>query len=254
MRKLFSLVAALGLVMGAAQPAHATVQAITSAALSIAINPGGAIPVIVYTWNGLGTGNLDQSAGGSITSLTAGIFSFTGTIDSLPITDPGAAPMNGLQILAGSSNGVGNFGSISTVFGGGTMAATGSANICMYAPCSTPTLNVNVPFTQTGNGIGLGGAPIVVPGIPVALTVMGNGWTTGTATLGTMSFSGTPLYDGGHVKLVTPIVLMTNNSAFPVVPAFGFLDLDLVPEPGTLILLASGVAGLAMVGRKRMSK
>jgi PEP-CTERM motif len=34
----------------------------------------------------------------------------------------------------------------------------------------------------------------------------------------------------------------------------GTLTLNFVPEPGTLLLLGSGVAGLAILGRRRMGR
>jgi len=43
----------------------------------------------------------------------------------------------------------------------------------------------------------------------------------------------------------------TNIGASAVLPAFGILTLQFVPEPGTLILLGSGIAGLVAIGRRR---
>jgi hypothetical protein len=247
MRKLFSLVAALGLVMGAAPSAHAVVLPLAGATMTLSIgNPiTQSIPLINFVWSGTGSANLTAT---SVTGLDPGILNFTGT---LPITDPAATPMAEIQILGGS-NGLGNFVGIDLATGGGPMALMGTANLCLFAPCAFAPINVTVPFTTGGvNGVGLGGAPIVAPGY-VSVTVLGNMWTTGTVAISSFSATGSPLV-GGHVKLVTPTVIMTDNSAFPIVPGFGILELW-VPEPGTLILLASGVAGLAMVGRKRMGK
>jgi hypothetical protein len=53
---------------------------------------------------------------------------------------------------------------------------------------------------------------------------------------------------------VTPIFISTNIGAFAVVPAFGFFNLHFVPEPGTLVLLGSGIAGLVAFGRSRARK
>jgi len=244
MRKLFGLVAALGLMAGAAQPAQAAVLALSSASLSIQI---ATLPAIPITWNGTGSANVTAT---SVTGLTAGIFSFSGTI---PVTDPAAFPINGIQIV-GATNGTGNFLGVDTPAGGGLMAVIGTANVCLFAPCAGPPANVTVPFTTGGvNGVGLGGAPVTAFGF-VNLTANGNGWTTGTVALGTLSQSGSPL-SGNNVKLVTPVLISTNlGGSSALLPMFGILDLTFVPEPGTLLLLASGVAGLAMVGRKRMSK
>ena len=243
MRKLFGLAAAMGLLLGASQPASAAVMSLSSASLSVTI---GSLPPVAVTWNG--TGSADVTAT-SITGLTAGIFSFTG---SIPVTDPGAFPIAGVAVI-GVTNGVGNFSGVDTTSGGGAMAVQGTANVCLFASCAFPPANVTVPFTTGGvNGVGLGGAPITVFGF-VNLTAMGNLWTTGTVSIGSLSASGSPLA-GNHVKLVTPTFISTNIAASAALPMFATLDLTFVPEPGTLLLLASGVAGLAMIGRKRMSK
>jgi PEP-CTERM motif len=39
-----------------------------------------------------------------------------------------------------------------------------------------------------------------------------------------------------------------------VVPVFAFLNLHFVPEPGTLVLLGAGIAGLVSYGRTRNRK
>ncbi len=248
MRKLFSLAAAMGLFLGvgAAQPAHAVVQTLSAASLSITIS---ALPGITLAWNG--TGGADVTAT-SISGLTAGIFNFTGEV---PVTDPAAFPIAGL-FMKGATNGVGNFTGVDAI-GGGAMAIKGVAEICLFAACAGPPANVSVPFTTAGvNGVGLGGTPIAVVGL-VNVTVPGNIWTTGVATAnsstGLVSVSGSPL-SGGHIKLVSPVTISTNIGASAQLPMFAVMELTFIPEPGTLLLLASGVAGLAIVGRKRMSK
>jgi hypothetical protein len=241
MRKLFSLVAAAGLAMGVAAPAHATVQALTAASLSMQIS---ALNPVVIAWNS--TGSADVTAT-DVTLLTAGIFNFTGTV---PVTDPGAFPIAGLGFTS-VTNGVGNFFGVNAL-GGGKGAITGSASVCLFGSCgSSPSANINVPFTTGGvNGVGLGGAVITVKGA-VNITVSGNVWTTGTVTLGTASVTGSPL-SGGKVKLVNLTVLSTNIGASAMLPMFSVMDLTFIPEPGTLLLLGAGIAGLTMVGRRRM--
>jgi hypothetical protein len=39
--------------------------------------------------------------------------------------------------------------------------------------------------------------------------------------------------------------------SFPELPIFAVLTMQFVPAPGTLLLLGSGIAGLALLGRKR---
>ena len=245
MRKLFGLMTALGLALGAAGQAQATVMSLASASLALSIST---LPAITTTWSG--TGSADVTAT-SITGLTAGILSVANL--TVPVTDPAAFPITGVFVPS-ASNGTGSFSFDGSGNGGGTMAVTGSSNVCLFSPCGAPPpANLVVPFTTGGvNGIGLGGSPIIVTGL-VNLTATGNGWTTGTASIGSVSVSGTA-FNGTSVTLVTPTLISTNIGASAVIPAFATMTLSFVPEPGTLLLLASGVAGLAVLGRKRMSK
>jgi len=251
MRKLSGLIAAVGLALGVAGQAQATVLPVAgSLSLSIAT-----LPAITTTWSG--TGSVDVTAT-SITGLTAGVLSVANL--TVPVTDPAAFPLTGVFIPS-ASNGTGNFSFDAAGNGGGLMALTGSANMCLFSPCSAPPpANLVVPFTTGGaNGIGLGGTPITVSGL-VNVTLTGNGWTTGTVSIGSLTATGSPWdYGAGcglgcSVTLVTPTVISTNIGASAVIPSFATLTLSYVPEPGTLLLLASGVAGLAVLGRKRMSQ
>jgi len=261
MRKLFGLAAAMGLFLGVAQPAHAVMQNLSSASLTLTIS---ALPSIGITWNNTGAADVTAT---SISGLSAGIFNFTG---SLVVTDAAAFPIKGLAMV-NVSNSIGNFLNVDTTSGGGPMAVTGVANVCLFKACSGPPANVVVPFTEGGvNGIGLGGEPIIVGGDAlVLLTIPGNQWTTGERSIQVASDaatpdvpkfitqSGSPLDASGHIKLISPTTLSTNIGASATLPMFAIMELQfeqVVPEPGTLLLLASGVAGLAMVGRKRMSK
>ena len=249
MRKLFGLMAALGLALGVAGQAQATVLAVSGGSLSLSI---ATLPPIVAPWNGTGSANVTGTGvgAGSITGLTAGIFNVSNL--TVPVTDPAAFPITGVFVPS-ASNGGGNF-SFTNGGGGGLMAVQGSSNVCLFSPCGAPPpANLVVPFTTGGvNGIGLGGSPIIVTGL-VNLTATGNGWTTGTVSIGSLSATGSA-FNGTSVTLVSPTLLSTNIGASAVIPSFATLTLTFVPEPGTLLLLASGVAGLAMIGRKRMSK
>ena len=95
----------------------------------------------------------------------------------------------------------------------------------------------------------------------VNVTAIGAPWTVGTVSVGTLtqmgfahgpaSLTSSTAAASGQVRLVTPIFISTNISALPVFPAFGVLDLHFVPEPATLLLLGSGIAGLVMFGRTK---
>lgn len=237
MRKLFGLLAAAAvMVAGQAQAAP------TAWTGSLAVGIGTLPPIAA-----LGSGVANYS-GGSTFTLAAGEFA---TVVTIPVTDPGAFPIAGIKATV--SNNAGSFAG-----GSGIMGVAGTANVCLFAGCGAPPpANVNVPFTVAGTrGVGIGGGPILVGGY-VSVTVQGAPWTVGTATIMT-SMGGTVTQmgyvAGNNVQLVTPIVINTNIGASATLPAFGILNLTFVPEPGTLLLLASGVAGLAVLGRKRLSK
>jgi len=94
----------------------------------------------------------------------------------------------------------------------------------------------------------------------VNLTVVGAPWTTGTVQIGTVtamcgrSPASSTVAASGTVSLVSPIFISTNISPTAVVPTFGFLNMHFVPEPGTLVLLGAGIAGLVSYGRTRSRK
>jgi hypothetical protein len=254
MRKLFTSVAATVLAFGLSAPAHASTVSFTGT-LAVAL---ATLPPIAVT----ATGTADVTGlGTSITalSLSGGTFSTTVTI---AITDPAAAPIT--QVIASVTNGAGSFSTIPgadinnnfatdlTGTGSGTMGIQGASKVGIFAG---PLVNLTVPFTSGGNGVGLGGNIVTATSpVGIGVSVRGAPWTTGTATVGTATAMG--FVTGNSIQLVSPtfISITGAGTGVAVLPAFGVLTLSFVPEPGTLLLLASGVAGLAVLGRKRMSK
>lgn len=107
---------------------------------------------------------------------------------------------------------------------------------------------------QTGIGFTLQLSPFE-DSIP---TPSGENGVTSVVVAGTTDF--TPATGGAspgvnQVTLIVPVHIdastLTSN---PPVPGLGVQTLRYVPEPGTMLLLGSAVAGLLVVGRKRMKR
>ena len=247
MRKLLGVLAAGFIAMGVAGQANAVVLGFTG---GLAVQIATLDPVVIP---GAGSATVNGSGpAGHLTGLAipANQFGISGFI--LPVTDPAAFPIAGVQVTA--ANGAGSFAGVGGdgVFGG-VMPINGAAKVCLFGSCSAAVSNLSVPLTVVGQG----GVALVTGA--VNLTVIGAPWTTGTAAVGTaftamggvspLSNTGAP---SGVVTLVTPTFISTNIGASAVLPAFGILNLHFVPEPGTLMLLGSGIAGLVAFGRSRV--
>lgn len=140
------------------------------------------------------------------------------------------------------------------------------------------TTSFTLPVPLTGV-LGVGGTTIVtvdnVGFAPdVTATVQGASWTTGAAVAQTGPTTApanvTTTGSGWHtvtttgggqfqqISLVTPVQVTATQtsligSSTSVQAFFGRLDISMpmVPEPGTLLLTATGVAGLVLLGRRR---
>jgi hypothetical protein len=208
------------------------------------------LPLIVVAGSGSALVNGSGTAG-HLTSLqlAAGAFATTQVIT---VTDPAVFPINGIQATV--ANAGGNFSGSGGAGFGGVMQLLGVAKVCLYAACgsSNNLANLSVPLNVVGQG-----GSVTAVGAGVNLTVYGAPWTTGTASIGTMTAMGgvSPLSNtgapSGSVSLVTPIFITTNTFATPVIPSFAFLDLHFVPEPGTIGLVGLGIAGLVAFGKTR---
>jgi hypothetical protein len=213
---------------------------------NLAIQIATLAPVVV---SGSGTATVNGSSGpGPLTALAlpAGVFQATGHV--LPVSDPAAAPIKGIQFTvgqqAGTFAGVAGSGSF-----GGVLPLAGFTKVCLFGPCTAAVANIQIALSV----VGAGGYAIQTGAMN--LTVVGAPWTTGTVAAGTMTAMGGfgTVGTSQVVSLVTPIWISTHIGASAVIPAFGFLNLVRVgvPEPGTLVLIGSGVVALVLFGRTR---
>ena len=181
-------------------------------------------------------------------ALPASPFAATGVV--LPITDPAAVPIYGFQLTAHNAAGT-------IMGGGGPIPLAGVAKICLFAPCpAPPPANVTVPLSVVGAG---GGATVSTL---VNVTAIGAPWTIGTAAIGSITMMGfahgpasltsSTAAASGVVQVVAPTFVSTNIGSSAVIAVFGVLSLHFVPEPGSMLLLASGLSALALAGRRRM--
>lgn len=197
---------------------------------------------------GSATADAETLPGGHLASLgvPAGAFAAEGL--TIAVGAPALAPIGGVQLTFANAAGV--------LAPGGALALPGVAKVCLFAACgAAPPSNLSVPLGV----VGAGGTTVASSGA-IAVTLVGAPWTLGTAAVGdltTAGFAHGPLsatsstaLASGELQLVTPIFLSTSLGPDAVLPGFAFLTLHFVPEPGTALLLAAGLAAVAAGARR----
>jgi len=209
----------------------------------------GTLPPATFTASGLLNGLAAGTLGGASWSVGTGMVPGGTTTATIPTS--AAPPISQIQFILNGNPGAGAFGAP-----GGSMAVTGLANVKAYGGLTL----LGVPVTV---GVPTTIQPPVVSGI--GITAYANAWTTQTTTI----FLTTPttmgatmatamglnglVNGGGTLVMVSALNVITSISG--QLPSFAVLVLNYlpdVPEPGTVFLLASGVAGLAAIGRRKM--
>jgi hypothetical protein len=264
MRKLFLLFAVGVLALGlSAQAGAATLTITSNSVLGLGV---GALPplgfdptsepsVVVDDLTGAFTvpANLFTGATNVPTQLFTGVDLISGL--RIEIQGHDAIPL-ALGALPGAQ--VGNVVRVGGGFGGeGSIQGTTFVNVLKL-------FDLVIPLTPVGQNDGF----VTALEGSLLITVYGTGWTTGvvaitgvttetpaTNVVNTVVFAGFDNrgLDGvGQVQIISPFKAVT--SAAGNLPGLAVMTLNFVPEAGTLLLLGSGVVGLALLGRRRMRK
>ena len=251
---------------------HLTVSVMGEGVADVVRSPGGHLTTLQLT---------QHFAGGRINTV-------------LPVTDPAVAAtipsvhITSLRINPQVQGGI--FAPISGAAGTSpltvaTMPLTGTIRICLfYAGCNSGAITQVLGQQTTSGaytGVGVGGTFSINPSGTggIRISVQGDPWTVGTVsvsnitpsgiitTLTAMGFAHGPAsltsstaLPGGVLQLVT--ASQVTAVGIPGSPApsgepsgqINTLRLEFIPEPGLLLLLGSGAAGMTLVGRKRLKK
>jgi len=249
----------------------------------------GELPPLQNTGGGIATVNGSSGGtGGHLVDLAvaASRGAISGTA-MVPITDPVVNQAGLLSVRVDASMQTGTFGPISgavqstTVLSQNVLPVAGLAKVCLLATTCTQYLPLTLTINGT-RGVGIGGTlvgsedvffvsveaapwtvktgtsidqittPMTDPnGLKTFVTVTAKGFAHGPASATTSTAQ-----PSGVVQLISPMQVRTNisNGSNAKVGLFGRLTIHFIPEPGMLLLLGSGVAGLVLLGRHRMRK
>ncbi len=238
MRSFLKIVSAAGLAMALAASAQA---AQFTGSISYGLST---LTPLVATGSGSGA----STVGPNLITLPA-TPPFAAAFSNITLDPTAAAPLTGLDIQLTAPVSCSFTGTAI----GGPCPLGGTANALVgYAPF------LIVPLS----GMGVAGRQVFGP---YGSWIDAQSWVAATATA---TVAGAPLltdngaphqtigYDnrtaggGGTVKLVAPGGLMSTLGGD--LPLFVSMTLDFVPEPGTPLLLVSGIAGAVILGRRRM--
>jgi len=270
MRNSFGILAAaaLALVLGGSVAQAAPVQ--TTGTLVVDLGPLGAFTVTgagTVDVSGTGGGIMATTTGGAVISdatqinVPAGLVALPATL-TITLTPNQTTLVTKITLQPGVGNATGTFNS-GFVPAAGEQCPQGPQNGCVVGGgkggimtiIGTVTANLAGGFPVGVNlanfGIGKGG------GATGLIAGEGAPFTTQTAVVNTVGGNlVTSAVGSGDepITFVTPVALDALGSGLALFVNFsldGIKMVQVVPEPGTLLLLASGVAGLAIAGRRR---
>ena len=146
-----------------------------------------------------------------------------------------------------------------------TLPLGGIAKLCVIIPSCGQY--VGLPFSGNSGqtAVGVGGLLTVGGAGSLRFSIDAAPWTVGTTSVsiltsggdvieittrgwahGPVSFAGSTALTGGELSVVTPIQV-TSNTSGQSLSSFARLQVRFVPEPTSLLLLAAGAVGLALL-------
>ncbi len=157
-------------------------------------------------------------------------------------------------------------------FGNGTKTVSCGSSTCVGTGAVTGTAFINImqlfDLAIPLSVVGQAGASVVAVDGAVVITVVGQGWTAGVASVtgvtvatpdgavvNTVARSGSDNRTASHAGTIT---LVSGFKVLPNVvgqfPGFAIQSLTFVPEPRMPLLLGSVAVGIALCARRRMRK
>jgi hypothetical protein len=208
------------------------------------------------------------------------------------ITDPLVSANGIASVRINSALGTGTFAPISggaastTVLTKNVLPIRGLSKVCLLSTQCTNFLPLQLTqhtAMSAVKGVGIGGLLTIGGGTnPIRISIEAAPWTIKTGTkidqittpmtpggvkkfinVTQMGFAHDPssattntAQPSGVVQLISPMQVVTNltSGSNAKISLFTILKVHFIPEPGMLVLLGSGVAGLVLLGRRRMRK